>query len=91
MLTGTSLWARSRVLEAVPGEGVCERVCVGVDVPARKTEEESLRGDLVEVTLDLGEGSPVLMCRCLLRHLLGLPSAESKPHELISTGPRLAH
>lgn len=62
MLTGTSLWARSRVLEAVPGGGVCERVCVGVvDVPARKTEEQSFRGDLVEVTLDLGEGSPVLM------------------------------
>jgi hypothetical protein len=46
---------------------------------------------LLEVPLDLGEGSPVLMCRCLLRHLLLQPGAESKPHELISTGPRLAH
>ena len=25
------------------------------------------------------------------RHLLGLPGAESKPHELIGAGPRLAH
>jgi hypothetical protein len=79
------------MLEAVPGGGVCERACVGVDVPARKTEEEFLRGDLVEVTLDLGEGALVIMCRCLLRHLLGLPGAESKPHELISAEPRLAH
>ena len=61
-------------------------------MPARKTEEGfRIRGDLTEVTLDLGEGAPVIMCRCLPRHLSGLPGPESKPHELISAGPRLAH
>ena len=84
-------WGLDRECSKRSRAGECAKESVGVDVPARKTEEESLRGELVEVTLDLGEGSPVLMCRCLLRHLLGLPGAESKPHELVSTGPRLAH
>lgn len=67
-----------------------ERVCIGVEVPARKTEEGfRIRGDLAEVTLDLGEGAPVIMCDAYLVAYSGCPARSRNRMSSSAPGPGL--